>query len=109
MSKSFQWPFDVEPPILFANSQWAVTNYGLQCLTDPYDIDAERLGKFRLWASPARYDWPLHLAEKEWVDIVAFCEAFREALRIHGKRYKGKLDMAQLEATIEKACDLARK
>jgi hypothetical protein len=29
------------------------------------------------------YNWPVHMAEKTWVDIVAFIEAFTAALAIH--------------------------
>ena len=67
---------------IYANAQWAVTEYGLQSIERgiaAYDIPARRLldrhGRF--------YEWPLEMADKPWVDLDTFCEAFALALTWH--------------------------
>ena len=81
--EAYKWPYAITPPILFANGQWAVTRYGLECLTSNYPIEAKRLTERGPGGRAEMYDWPPHLAEKEWVDVPAFLEAFQEALRVH--------------------------
>jgi hypothetical protein len=84
----FNWPHEVEPPVLYANRQWAVTRYGLECLTTHYPIEASRLGERRPFSKGQHLDWPLHLAEKEWLDYAEFADAFRRAVVIHRKRIR---------------------
>jgi hypothetical protein len=81
-AEAYDWPNEIKPPIRFANSQWAVTSYGLECLTSYYPIEAARLTETRP-GTRDMYDWPPHMAEKEWVNVPAFIEAFGQALRIH--------------------------
>ena len=69
--------------MLFTNQQWAVTSWGLSS-RDPSplkEIPAERLTE--LAPGTEYYLWPLFMAEKSWVDLSAFIEAFSEALRYH--------------------------
>lgn len=69
--------------MLFTNQQWAVTPWGLTS-RDPSplkEIPVERLTQ--LAAEPEYYLWPLFMAEKSWVDLSLFIEAFSEALRYH--------------------------
>lgn len=74
------WPNDLTQPVYFANSQWAVTAYGLECLERgaPYAAEGSRMNETRPGSD--LYDWPLHMAEKSWVDIEAFIQAFETAL-----------------------------
>jgi hypothetical protein len=67
--------YDVAP-IKRQFGQWAVTTYGLECLTDQYAIE-----KSRLFES----DWERHMSEKAWVlmdDFVAAIQAARATYRI---------------------------
>ena len=52
--------------------------------------------------------WPVHLAEKSWVDIEAFIEVFIKAIEIHKGKYTGEVDPKMLAASIEEARALAR-
>ena len=92
--------------VFFKNAQWAVTEWGLEAARPgapcEYFIPAHRL----LERSHGElYDWPLHLAEKTWIDMDAFNEAFAEALEHHKGKYRGNVDKNMLLASI----DCARK
>lgn len=91
---------------LFQNEQWAVTKFGLEAVrpgAPEYLISAERLLESGGVAGGQLYDWPSHMAEKTWIDLAAFVEAFRKALKIHEGRYPGTVDAGLLEKSIEKA------
>ena len=53
--------------------------------------------------------WPVQLAEKTWVDIEAFIEAFIKAIEIHKGRYTGEVDPKVLSASIGEARALAKR
>lgn len=63
-----QW-YDVSP-IRKQFGQWAVTTYGLECLTDSYAIDKARLKE---------PDWERHMSEKTWVLMEDFSAALKAA------------------------------
>ena len=67
-----------------------------------YHIDAKRF----LESHDEFYEWPLHMAEKTWVNIEEFNAAFRQALAAHAGKYKGELDNAKLEASFRQAVRL---
>jgi len=75
---------DLTQPVYYRNAQWAVTGYGMECLDQTYYFEASRLGEGR----DDLPDWPLHLAEKEWVNPDLFLEAFMIALSVHAGSYK---------------------
>ena len=83
----FEWPNDIEPPIHYANAQWAVTDYGIERLTDEYAIEASRLGEIAPDELSAGIrgvsDWIVHLSMKRDVDIELFVDAFRAATKVH--------------------------
>jgi hypothetical protein len=103
--------------------QWTVDADGIYCPEHDYFIKADRLGETR----PGRPgnphdgwpDWPMHLAEKPWVDIDDFLAAFAVALALHGRRFKrefirGAFDWARREhksgAEIDRHCrDIERE
>jgi hypothetical protein len=60
-------------PVYWRGSQWAVTAYGIEEAGGKYLIERERLGDL---------DWCSHMAEKMWVDVAEFREAFRRAKAI---------------------------
>jgi hypothetical protein len=94
---------------LFQNHQWAVTDYGIECVNHTYPIEARRLLTRRGVGQGKFYDWPLHMAQKSWVDIEAFIEVFRTALELHAGKYKGKVDTDMLLASISEARHRARE
>lgn len=74
------WPKDVALPVHFANAQWAVTRLGIEHMGEgAYCIEAARVAETRHGSD--LYHFPLHMAEKPWVDSDAFNEAFEVALR----------------------------
>ena len=95
----------------FKNSQWAVTKYGLEVLKPepPYEIKASRLTETTTRNDGTFYDWPVHVAEKEWVDLGAFAEAFRQALEFHKGSYSPEVNSEMLEASFTKASRIANE
>jgi len=79
----------------FKNAQWKVTRYGLECRTTGYDIQARTLGHLRGQLP----EWPLHMAEKNWVDVRLFVDAFRAAIDLHHVA----LDAAALDKSCARA------
>jgi hypothetical protein len=77
------WPKNLTLPVHFINRQWAVTGYGLECVEpgSRYEAEGSRMNEMR--PGTDLYDWPVHMAEKEWVDLEAFIEAFEQALRLY--------------------------
>jgi hypothetical protein len=69
--------------VFFKNHQWQVTNNGLETVAELIDshIPHSRLLNLRTAGSELLYEWPLHMAEKTWLDYGAFEEAYRMALQ----------------------------
>ena len=65
---------------IWQGRQWAVTEYGIEARDGRYVIDAARLSETRDFRGQRLPSWPLHMAEKSWVDIHDFCTAFLAAL-----------------------------
>ena len=99
-------PKGLDLPIYFVNEQWAVTAYGIECLDDYYVIEADRLDERRLGSD--RPNWIEHMAGKNWVDLPAFIEAFRFAIRQHRRRYETAVTDDQIAAACAAAmCERA--
>jgi hypothetical protein len=96
---------------MFKNAQWDVTDYGLEVVKPlaPYEISADRLTETTERSGNTFYDWPVHMAEKTWVDIGAFNEAFEEALEEHKGRYSPRVDSTMLDASFIEARRIAAK
>jgi hypothetical protein len=98
---------------IFENAQWVVNEYGLQSKKPgapyEYNIPAERLLERAGAGRGDVYDWPLQLAEKTWVDIDAFIEAYQKALDAHAGRYKGSVDPKLLSQSLGEARQMARQ
>lgn len=67
--------------VLWRGRQWAVTEYGIECLDGAYCIKKARLAE-----NVEAYGWPLHVTGKTWVDPDDFCTAWLVALALHGVR-----------------------
>ncbi|HWD28590.1 MAG TPA: hypothetical protein VG387_15570 [Rhizomicrobium sp.] len=102
---------------LFKNRQWAVTDYGLEAIvgartpedgdeqgsTPDYEIPASRLLETTARDGVELYDWPVHMAEKTWIFLGAFIEAFLFALIAHQQSEKIQADI------LAKSIKYARK
>jgi hypothetical protein len=92
--------------ILFENRQWRVTASGVESVNAPaYEISTDRLLETE---RAGLYDWPVQMAEKNWVDTEAFIEAFTKALSLHAGKLNGAVDPAKFAASIAKARQQAR-
>ena len=60
------------------HGDWAISDYGLECLVSFYPIEASRL-----WEGDGFYGWPRHMSEKCWVNMADFREAFDAARKHH--------------------------
>ncbi|MCK1494447.1 hypothetical protein IVB14_29575 [Bradyrhizobium sp. 180] len=98
---------DDEPPskVLFQNHQWSVTDYGVEAVKPApyYHFDKTRLLEATDHGSGTMYDWPVHMAEKTWVDIEAFIEVFVKALDLHAGSYGGTVDKGMLAKSLATA------
>jgi hypothetical protein len=97
----------LEMASLFENSQWAVTDWGLESVKPgapyKYNIEASRLLEKAGAGGGALYDWPIQMAEKNWIDMRAFREAFMKALELHKGKYQTDVDGALLEQSFKEA------
>lgn len=89
--------------ILFQNDQWAVTDWGLKSIKPgapyEYEIAAKRLLETGNDGT-STYDWPVHMAEKSWINMDAFEEAFRQAIVVHTGKYEGLVDAENLDKSF---------
>ncbi|WP_156373702.1 hypothetical protein [Rhizobium sp. Leaf386] len=88
--------------VLFENNQWRVTETRLQTApgTMQYEIDAHRLLETTPRGAKTYYFWPVHMAEKLWVDYSDFQNAFIKAIDLLNGKYEGKLDSEMLEESL---------
>jgi len=105
---------------MFRNSQWQVTEDGLEApgRHSYYVIEARSLpGVDRTTDHYTRsianvpegadlYIWPMHMAAKTWIDMPAFIEAFDAALAYH---HPGKKNQALFDATAAAANEYLAK
>lgn len=87
---------------IFQNAQWTVTERGMESRhhAPTYVIPADKL----LEASHGHYYWPEHMAEKTWVIMPEFIEAYVAALNaLHPDFDKASLNKAIEEARRIKA------
>ena len=87
---------------LWQNHQWGVFSDGLERLdrpVSPYLIPKDELTQLRK-PDLGLAEWPVQLAEKSWVDIEAFLNAFTKALELHNPDGQDQID---LEASFKAA------
>jgi hypothetical protein len=83
-------------PVWWRGRQWAVTKYGIEALDGTYAIAADRL------TEEIRTDygnWPVHMAEKNWLDHEDFFTAWMVAIAMHG----AKVDCGDVRLAISAA------
>ncbi|MFB0493630.1 hypothetical protein ABIE45_006286 [Methylobacterium sp. OAE515] len=97
--------------VLFENRQWRVDEDGVESV-DPapeYWFEAKRLSETTARSGETFYDWPLQMADKTWIDIEAFIEAFTKALELHAGKYAPPVDEDMLARSVERARREARR
>ena len=80
----YLWDADIEratrehdlSPVLERHGTWAVTLFGVECLTEAYWVEYDRLGE---------PDWPDHMRMKGWVVWPDFMAALESARRLVAK------------------------
>lgn len=93
---------------LYQNAQWRVTSKGMESLdpSHPYSIRLRLLDNVERPRPLGKvYDPPIHLAQKSWVDIDAFLDAYDHALDMLAGQLKHPVD----EALLAKTFGIARK
>ena len=78
--------------VIWHNTDWQITGTGLSSRKQNYEISIAQLDELRDVAVPIAM-WPLQMAEKSWVDIETFTEAFQQALVIHRPDALDRLDL----------------
>ncbi len=96
--------------VLWDNTRWAVTSFGLEPL---YSSMSEKFERFmiptdsllQMHNSRSVYYWPMIIAGQEGLDLEGFEEAFRKAIEIH----RCKADEKILEVSLRRARGLRRR
>jgi len=93
--------------ILFQNEQWRVDENGIKARrpAPTYEISASRLTEST--RDTSYYDWPVHMAEKTWVQPEQFIEVCTQALQLLAGNYVPVADPTKLKASIAKAREQA--
>lgn len=87
--------------IIWQNKDWRVTKQGLSSVDPSYHIGVDQLSDTRMLPGGTIASmWPMHMAEKSWVNLETFIEAFKMALTTHRPASVGQLN---LEASIAAA------
>lgn len=93
---------------IFRNAQWIVTHEGIEAPAEGgYWIGMDRIGHTTERQGSEYYDWPLHLAEKNWVAIPLFLDAFVYALDFRTKANGHSIDWKMLKCTFDRAIEEA--
>ena len=93
--------------VLWQGRQWAVTEYGIEARDGGYHFPAERLSEVREYAGQQLPDWPLHMAEKSWVDIHDFCTAFLAAIACYPEF--AKFNGEQIREGVRRAIKMSHR
>ena len=96
--------------MIFKNHQWEVTPVGLISLgkNDGYQIDASRLTEVT-YRDCIVYEWPIRMAEQNWVDLDAFVEAFQRALVHHRSKLPTEISRKILAASVKSAREIRNR
>jgi hypothetical protein len=79
--------------VIWQNDDWQITSTGLSSRKQNYEIRIVQLDELRDVAARIAM-WPLQMAEKSWVDIGTFTEAFQQALVVHMPDALDRLDLS---------------
>jgi len=87
--------------ILWRGRQWAVTVYGVEALDGTYFFDRSRIADGVVSKFDAHHSWPVHMAEKTWVDIDDFVTCWLVAITLHGVKVNSKHVTAALSEMMD--------
>jgi hypothetical protein len=95
--------------ILYKNDQWKVEEDGLRSIGLHADnfVEIGQLGQLEARGKRQYYIWPLHMAEKTWVDVEAFLDAFGKALEIHRAEIDPPINLELLSESSAEARRIA--
>lgn len=99
------------------NWQWAVTESGIEAvegttspsvvgLTSRYVIYSDKLLDTTRRGNHTFYEWPIHMAEKTWVDVTAFNQAFERAISYHLEDGMEAVNLKMLQASFQEAANI---
>jgi hypothetical protein len=96
---------------IFENEQWVVEDdvMGPVATMDPYDIDLERVFETTERGHRTFYDWPVHMAEKKWVNARLFNQAFDHAIRHYAQVSGEPIDEPMLAESYREARRISRE
>ena len=67
--------------VLAKYGDWAVTTYGVECLSQYYPVE-----KRRLWEGEGGHEWWDHMEEtKRWCNVTDFTRALLQARVVHAQ------------------------
>lgn len=85
-------------------AQWAVDQETFRALPpERYSIPTRWIGNIDDWGNGPVYEFPVHMAEKSWVDIDDLISVFRAAWYVYGALQPAQLDDAIMERTVQQA------
>ncbi|MBX3496620.1 MAG: hypothetical protein KF769_10290 [Parvibaculum sp.] len=96
--------------VIYRNAQWVVQEDGI-CPDEglpQYDIEISRVFETTQRGDHTFYDWPVHMAEKTWVDARLFNEAFDRAIHHYSNVSGVPVDKDMLRASFAEALRIAR-
>ena len=91
--------------VIWQNTDWRITDTGLSSRHQNYEIFITQLDELRDAAARIAM-WPVQMAEKSWVDVETFTEAFQQALVVHRPDVLDRLDLL---ASFAMAHEIAAK
>lgn len=91
--------------IIWKGRQWAVTEYGLETLGEPYNYEIEkgRLGERadRGLNGEDVPSWLVHMMEKDWLDVDDFFTAYLVAVGVYAGQYRGPVTTQDIIAGLQ--------
>ncbi len=95
--------------VLWLGKQWRVTDEGLET-TATKGEHVLRIAKTELarGSSDVYASWPVHMAQKAWVDLDDFVKAFLAACLIHGIRIESVFPMVDTARQLHADLGLKR-
>ncbi len=94
---------------IHTNNQWEVLETAIRSVgpAPKYEISIQRVYETTNRSAGTLYDWPVHMAEKTWVDTDLFNRAFDVAIRHHSKVTAEDIDEDMLSASYAEAHRIA--
>lgn len=90
-------------------NQWKVTEDGLEATGQSFEylIEWVKISRLTERNGIQYYEWPLHMAEKSWVEIEAFIAAFEKALEDYEDKEGAPINQTALLNSFSKAREVA--